>query len=179
VLEVDGGPELELENMHNTECVWQILLFLQSPVVRITRCRLDPDYHCHGCLYLKEIDGGEDLVAFLGDCAVGKLVIDDCPGFGDDVLYAMIPAPQPETSDSTVSYCVPYVEYLWILNCPDFSISALKQVVETRRIRDMSQLSQPPHICILQLSGCVPEVSPEDRDWFEGCLSQFIYNPIQ
>jgi hypothetical protein len=107
------------------------------------------------------------------------LVIDNCPGFGDAVLNAMTgPGPQ------RVCSCAHYIQGLSIINCPDFSISALKQLVETRRIKsswsDRNNFYPPAQqIRVLRLSGRVPVVSSEDIDWFKGCGSQFAYNPMQ
>jgi hypothetical protein len=157
--------------------VGQILDFLEgAPDVHITRCRLDSRSHCDGNLSLQEIDRGKDLGALLRDCGVEKLVVEDCPDFGDEVLNAMILPNQ-----WTFSYCARHVEDLSILDCPNFSISTLKEVVETRRIQSIR--SDPdnkfgrlaPPIYTLRLSGRVPDVSPEDRDWFEGCLSKIFY----
>jgi hypothetical protein len=99
---------------------------------------------------LEEIDIGEDLVEFLTDCHARKLVIDNCPGFGDEVLKAImkpsesvqrrcrcpLPVDNPywmrhldcDLSPREISCCcATYVEDLSILDCRGFSISALKQ----------------------------------------------------
>jgi hypothetical protein len=183
---LDGEDEFEyyfnlemmaLNNMRSTSCVKQILNFFEgSPNVHIVRCPLDPNTYCSGTLLLKEIDRGEDLVAFLRTCRTKKLIIDDCPGFGDAVLHGMT-IPEPGAGPWRLSYCARYVHGLLIINCPDFSVSALKQMVEARRIR--SGRPQPPAIRVLHLSGRVPDVSSEDREWFKRRLSDFSYDPIQ
>jgi hypothetical protein len=179
-LDFDDLCELEmltLKNMHNTK---QILDFFGgSPNLHIARCRLHPDYTVYHVLSLKEIDKSENLVAFLRTCHTEKLIVDDCPGFGDAVLHAMtIPDPGAQAVPWTLPYCAQSVQDLSILNCPDFSISALKQLVETTRINMPYGLTLPP-IHAVQLSGRVPEVSSENREWFKGRLSEFSYNPIQ
>jgi hypothetical protein len=93
--------------------------------VHLTRCRLDPQYSCSKLL-LREIDQGEGLVEFLRASFAKILVVDYCPGFGDAVLNAMT-GPEPQKMRS----CAHYIQGLSIINCPDFSISALKQLVET------------------------------------------------
>jgi hypothetical protein len=165
-----------LNNMHSTHCVTQILDFFGwIPDVQITRCCLAPDAYCDGKLSLKEIDRGEDLVEFLRTCHAKNLVIDDCPGFGDAVLHSMT---MPLGADPwSLSYCARYVQGLSILNCPDFSVSALKLMVQTRRFR--RGMPQAPIIVALHLSGRVPDVSSEDREWFKSRLSDFSYDPIQ
>ena len=81
------------KDMHNTTCIGVILEYLRGPSdVHLTRCKLDPQWRSDETrnLSLKEIDMGEDLVKFFTWCSVEKLVIDDCPGFRDDVLNAMM-----------------------------------------------------------------------------------------
>jgi hypothetical protein len=174
-----GLETIDLKNMHNARCVTDILDFFRgSSKVHIAHCPLDPDYSCNnGELSLKEIDRGGDLVPFLSACArfAGKLVMGDCPSFGNAVLNAMI---SPKS-------CAPYVEDLSILNCLDFSISTLKQLFETRRTQSdpndvfAVRRGRPRHITVLRLSGRVPEVSLQDREWFKRRLSEFSYNAVQ
>jgi hypothetical protein len=121
------------QNMRNTRCVRQFLDFLGEPSnLHISRCRLGPGFHFEGTLSLKEIDVGEDLVEFLRACYIEKLVIDSCPGFGDEVLNAMMTA-NPSADLWGALYCARRVQDLLIHNCLDFSISTLKQMVENRR----------------------------------------------
>jgi hypothetical protein len=130
---------------------------------------------------------GEDLVGFLADCLADKLVISNCPGFGDEVLNAMMtPESRLARWGPGLSRCAPYVKDLSIRNCLDFSISALKRLVEWRRMQStcgpiyINITSAPPsHIQALRLSGRLPDVSTEDKEWFKGCLSEFSYDPIQ
>jgi hypothetical protein len=139
--------------------------FLGGPSnLQIIRCRLDPQC-THGDstnVLLKEIDIGEDLVEFLTHCLAEKLVIDSCPGLDDNAMMR-----------------ISQVEDLSIRNCEGFSISTLKQLVETRRINwsDSKAMQPPPPIKVLQLFRWVPYVSPEDREWFKGHLTHFSYNP--
>jgi hypothetical protein len=172
-----------VENMHNTNSVEQILDFFGGwSNLHIAHGPLHHAYNIEGNLSLKEIDGGEDLVTFLTECVSQKLVIDGCPGFGDEALDAMM-SPESEAYWRMMPSCAPFLQDLSILNCPDFSISNLKKVVEMRRVQSIrmnpSGETLPPRICILRLSGRVPDVSPEDRDWFKGCLYEFSYDPIQ
>jgi hypothetical protein len=145
-------------------------------------------YNCDGSdnLSLKDIDIGEDLLEFLADCVAEKLVIDGCPGFGDGVLNEMMtPDSAKDPFDlRTTCCCAPYVNDLSILNCRGFSISALKQMIETRLIQSRKDpidvdIPPAPHIKILRLSGRVPDVSLEDREWFDGHLSEISYDLIQ
>jgi hypothetical protein len=175
-----------LQNMLNPHCMGQILEFLREPSdVHISRCRLGPQLPCEGTLSLNEIDMGEDLVGFLADCLADNLVINGCPGFGDEVLNAMMtPESVPDRWHPGLSRCAPYIQDLSIRNCLDFSISALKQLVEWRRIQPTCSpkdifSTPPPHIKALRLSGRLPYLSPEDREWFKGCVSEFSYGPIQ
>jgi hypothetical protein len=159
---------MAFENMHNTRCVRQIMDFFEwSSEARFTRCRLGPGRNgvFNQLISLKEIDISENLVAFLAECSSARLVLDGCPGFNDKVLHAML-----------WRSCASSVEILSIRNCSSFSISTLKKVVEARRIHSIYFSTG---ITTLRLSGRVPDVSLEDREWFKGCLSEFSYNPIQ
>jgi hypothetical protein len=173
-----------LENMHNTSSVEQILDVLGGLTdlhLHITHCPLHPSYNFEGHLSLKDIDADQDLVAFLTGCISQKLDIDGCPGFSDELLNAMM---SPESSDDwhKMPSCTPFVQDLSILNCTDFSISTLKKVIETRRTQAIGVnpfvQTMPPRICLLRLSGRVPDVSEEDREWFKSLLSDFSYDPI-
>jgi hypothetical protein len=169
---------LILKDMHDAGSVGQILDVVGGSDLHIIRCALPDYYDFEGNVSLVQIDVREDLLAFLTDSPAKKLVINRCPGFGDEILNAMM-APEYGAYRDNPS-CAPLVQDLSILNCPDFSISTLKKVVETRRIHSMTQGSDhiwPTRIDALRLSGRVPDVSPEDRDWFKGCLSEFSYDP--
>ena len=89
----EPAPEtIVITNMYDTHCVDQIVNFLGEPSnLHITRCHLDRDqFSSQGTVSLKDIDIGEDLLGFLTLCVAEKLVIDGCPGFGDEVLNAMM-----------------------------------------------------------------------------------------
>jgi hypothetical protein len=110
-----GLGTIDLENIHNTCSVRQILDILRgSSDLHITRCPLSPGYIYDGNLTLKEIDSGEDLVGFLTECFSDKLVIDNCPGFDDDILNAMMSS-ESEADWLTMPACTQYVEALVIL----------------------------------------------------------------
>jgi hypothetical protein len=166
--------------MRNTQWTGLFLEFLKEPSdVHITRCHLDPQFLFEGNVTLKDIDIGEDLVGFLANCVAEKLVINRCPGFNDLVLHAMMtPESGPDLPGFPYGAPVPYVKDLSILNCRGFSISALKQLVEARRTQVIWS-TPPPHFRALRLSGRVPDVSLEDREWFRGHVSEFSYNPTQ
>ena len=183
------GPEtMVITNMYDTHCVDQILKFLGEPLnLHLTRCRLARDqFACDGTVSLKDIDIGEDLIGFLKVCIAEKLVIDGCPGFGDEVLNAMITA-HAEWWMVLYNDCAGNVQDLSIRNCVEFSISTLKQLVETRRqlvenprgFSDIFNIHPPSPIKALRLSGYVPEISSEDIEWFRGHVSEFSYDPTQ
>jgi hypothetical protein len=165
--------------MHNTRCVEQILEFFGGlSDVHLVRCPLDPQYNCGYNLSLEEIDEGEDLSKLLRSSFAETLVIDNCPGFGDAVLNAMTDPGAQEKS------CAYYMEGLTIIDCPNFSISALKQLVKTRRFQlqwsyEDDCYTPTPQFRDLRLVGCVPVISSEDIDWFNSCVSQFAYNPTR
>jgi hypothetical protein len=170
-----GQATVTIKNMHNACGVRQILdLFGASSKVHLTRCRL-PEYSCTSKhLSLKAIDEGEDLVEFLRACTTTMLVIDDCPGFNDAVLDAMT-KPARDTPPRKSWSCAQYLQGLSIINCLNFSISALKQLLETRQGKSTWS---PAFLPVLRPTGRVPVVSSEDRDWFKRGVSQFSYNPM-
>jgi hypothetical protein len=180
VFDIDEpAPEtIVVTNVYNIHCVSQILRFLGDPSnLHITRCRLDR-FPCWGTVFLKDIDIGEDLIGFLTLCLSEKLVIDGCPGFGDEVLTMM--TLHMDRRIMLYCACARNVEDLSIRNCVDFSISTLKTLVETRRVpNDIFGIHQPSPIKVLRLSGYVPEVSSEDIEWFRGHVSEFSYDPTQ
>ena len=191
----EPAPEtIVITNMYDTHCVDQILKFLGEPSnLDITHCRLARERFSCNNISLKDIDRREDLLRFLTVCIAKDLVIDSCPGFGDEVLNAMMTA-NADHGRMLYECGAHYVEELSISNCVEFSISTLKQLVENRKqlIENWKQLveiqSGPPDIFsirppspinVLQLSGNVPEVSSEDIEWFRGHVSDFFYDPTQ
>jgi len=177
---IDYPPEtMVFKNVYNPHCVSQIVEVLGEPEnMHLTRCRPGHlfDDERTVTLSLNDIDVGDDLVKFLDNCNSPKIIINGCPGFGDEVLDALTTG-IPITDLGRIC-CARSVEDLSILNCVDSSISKLKQLVETRCIpRDPDDVHRPLPIKVLRLSGRVPDVSLEDKEWFEGRLSEFFYNP--
>jgi hypothetical protein len=117
-------------------------------------------------LSLKLIDRGEDIVEYLRLFRGDDLIIDDCPGFNDDVLNAM-------TEHMPFPCCAPLVRRLTIDNCPNISLPALKKLVTTRCYDGVPR--EYPSMLGLDLTGCVTEMSLFDEDWFERWLT-FSYN---
>ena len=180
----EPGPEtIVITNMYNAHCLNQIGGYLGEPSnLHITRCCLDQDtFCCQGTVSLKDIDIGEDLTRFLTGCLAEKLVVDGCPGFGDEVLNAMMTADDWWGMRSGARN----VQEFLIHNCVGFSISALKRLVETRKqlveMRNGRHVTFhiPPTINVLRLSGYVPEVSSEDIEWFICHVPEFSYDPTQ
>jgi hypothetical protein len=69
-------------------------------------------------------------------------------------------------------YCTPELEELSIINCPNISLPALKEMLETRCHDARNWLTA------IKISGCLPEMSLEDAEWFYDRLFAFTYNRV-
>ena len=165
-----------LENLQNANSVDQLIGVLgqSSDDIQIIRCRRGYQSAYEGNLSLKDIDSSEILIAHLRVFWGPTLVIDDCPGLNDDVLKAMATPDFHNTS----FHCARDVRHFSILNCPNISVPALKQLVETRLHIALAGLpvGAALPITMLRLSGCDLDISTDDRNWFSDRLSQFSYD---
>jgi hypothetical protein len=111
-----GLKTIVLESMPSTRCAQKIVTCLGAPqYVHIIRSGLISVFRSFSQSHtiLQEIDEGEDLVAFIKKFSDCVLAVRDCPGFNDEVLDAM-------------HHCAPELQDLSIFNCPNISITALK-----------------------------------------------------
>jgi hypothetical protein len=155
-----------------------IFEFLDDPRdVRISRCpigfmermighvddQVDPDvirdnpHEPITGLELVRIDNdSQDFISFLDCWSGGVLSFISCPGFNDNVLDEMA-----SPSEDGGFQCAPELINLTIIDCPDFSVAALKRLVSAR-----DGLVQ-----WLTIGGHAPYFSLEDKAWFNmrGC----------
>ena len=118
-------------------------------------------------LTLEEITAGPDLTKFLGDWHGHILSLQNCPGFNDSVLR-MCEVAAPNMSELRIS------------DCPNFSVGALREMLDRRSklaAYSDNQWDLPPFspITVLTVEGCGPLISSEDLKWFQGHLSYFYW----
>jgi hypothetical protein len=124
-----------------------------------------------GDLILAEMD--KDMVPFLRVFKANELEVLRCPSFNDIVLDAM-------GSEENGSFpCATYIRTLSITNCLNFSVAALRRLVESR-------LHLPPEnndqwnptttrLDGLFLEGNIPLISEADSAWFVANVPTFRY----
>ena len=171
---------LMFEDMHDPWIMNQIFHILGAHCeIRFTSCSFGgvTDTFRHfgsaesgGELRLAEID--QDIVPLLRVSDAHYLHITRCPSFDDTtILDAM-----GSQADGTFA-CVTYMRSLTISNCLNFSIAALRRLVESRL-----HLPDPPldewmsiatQIQSLQLFGDLPPISEADRAWFAANVPEF------
>jgi hypothetical protein len=85
-----------------------------------------------------------------------------CPGFNDAVLQMMA------LREDGIRSCASEMVQLTIVNCPNFSIDALRHLVNAR-------VSTPDgrQIEALQILDRVSVISDEDRQWFSTNVDEF------
>jgi hypothetical protein len=166
-----SGAFLDLEDLHDFEVTGQIIHFLGNPYyISFTLCTFEDITHAlqhfsYGdggrVLLLTEID--HDLAPFLRIWHGHTLYITNCPRFDDILLDKM------GSKENRIFMFARYMETLRIHNCPNFSIAALRRLVEFRLGVDVDNWNPPTRqIRAITLSGDVPSVSEADRAWFVG-----------
>ncbi|KAJ3517003.1 hypothetical protein NLJ89_g776 [Agrocybe chaxingu] len=95
----------------------------------------------------------DDLTHFLSLWDGNDLLIDECPGLTDDTL---------EHFAAQVGYFSMTV--LRILDCPNFSVAALKRLVGARVLS--AHIANGEEMRTVDVTGNGPELSEDDRSWF-------------
>jgi hypothetical protein len=149
----------------------------------IRNCEVSSFATSLGCLRLTLYDIEDDgLGALLAHWDGEDLHIHNCPSFNDDVLETM-------TNTYTDDVSAPCMTKLTISDCPNFSVAALRELVDCRSKGplggdpgdegwyegnmddyDMSPIKQ------LVVSGSGPTISREDSLWFKANLDVFQWN---
>jgi hypothetical protein len=145
-----------------------ILDFLNNPLeVMISRCAIGGVGFLFGdgntVLKLVEIEENQDFMSLLDYWIGNELSFISCLGFNDGTLDEL-------SSVEDGDFVCPDLLGLSIIDCPDFSVAALKRLVSARRAA-----SKP--IRTLVIGGRAPYFSIEDKTWFEGSLECSFYNP--
>ena len=120
---------------------------------------------------MAEID--QDLTSALRFWNGPHLDLADCPRFDDVCIAAMA------TQENGVFNCAPYVRSFDIYECPNFSVAALRGLVESKLHLTLAP-ELPNHlepiftrferICV---SDGAPPFSPEDVAWFRDNVTYF------
>jgi hypothetical protein len=171
---------LIFEELHDFRVIDEIIRLLNDPYdISLTSCTLgdatDGFWHfgdgegIRGALTLAQMMN-QDMAPLLRLWNGRDLDIIGCPSFNDVVLHLM------SSMEGGAFICAKYVQQLSIQNCPNFSISALQQLVESRLDypNDYHYHSlTPTKFDSISLQGNVPSVSQEDRAWFVGNVDIF------
>jgi hypothetical protein len=115
-----------------------------------------------GRLSLQDIDADQDLVPLLRNWEGYCLTVKDCPSFNDTVLHVM--APGEDGSHN----CAHYMTQLVILDCSNFSVAALRQLVRAK-------LNAGHELQTLAVDGDAPVISDEDHEWLCESIDDFYY----
>jgi hypothetical protein len=120
-----------------------------------------------GHLTLQDIDVNQELMPILGRFVSHNLRIINCPGFDDGVLDTM------SAKALGTHIFARSARRLDIIDCPNFSVDALKFLVTSRAD---SQSPWVPEMKRIAIAGRVPHISPEDQLWFSQHLEEFSYH---
>jgi hypothetical protein len=146
--------ELQLKDIHNARSLTDIFDILTNTInVTVTHSAIGDagPFNSEGHLTLEDIDADQDLVPLLRNWEGYDLTVEGCPSFNDTVLHMMAPR-----EDGTHN-CAHYMAELVILDCPNFSVAALKELVSAKlNAADGFTLES------LRVSGRAPYISAED-----------------
>jgi len=157
---------LVFEDMHDSQIMDHIINLVNPYTLTCIRCTFEGTFRHFGrptrsVLVLEDIDGDiSPLVrAFDGE----TLNITRCPRF-DDTILDMMTGPG---GNQTLA-CTRYLQNLDILDCPNFSIAALRRLVASRlHLENVpAAAAVEPPVQIIFLAGDVPAISDVDWEWF-------------
>jgi hypothetical protein len=149
--------ELRLQDMHNSPSLVEIFdVFRHASNITFTHSAIGDagPFNWDGYLTLEEIDADQDFVPLLHNWEGHYLTVKGCPSFNDTVVHMMAPR-----EDGT-HHCARYMTELVIWDCPNFSVAALRQLVNAK-------LNAADGFAIesLRVSGRAPVISLEDHQW--------------
>jgi hypothetical protein len=155
---------LDCEDIGDMESLeYLIEYFEEVPDLTLTRCAVGNAIFAAEILTLNGIDDDvDDFNNILRFWSGRHLILEHCPGFDDAFL---------ETMCLSGGNCTA-VKSLDAWDCSNFSVPALKRLVESRESADWC-----PALEGLYIAGRCPSFSPEDRLWFEEHLASFVLVP--
>jgi hypothetical protein len=157
--------ELRLEDIHNSQSLAEIFHLLpENSTVTLFHSAIGDvgPFNSEGHLILKNIHADEDLVPLLRFWEGCSLTVNHCPSFNDTVLHMMAPR------EDNIRNCAYDMVDLTIMDCPNFSVAALKQFVSAK-----SSVADRPGIQSLQVFSDVPAISDEDCRWLSENVDNF------
>jgi hypothetical protein len=169
---------LIIEDLHDFQVTEELFTVMDSlSNLSLLRCTLGDATEGFGGNFgdlsvLRLQDINQDLVPLLCFWNGHNLQVSNCPRFDDSVLDMM------SSVENRDPICAPFAHTLYIRDCPNFSFSALRRLVEYR-------LHLPPdfgdpfdpiptRFRHLYVSGSVPSLSAQDRAWFASNVSTFF-----
>lgn len=128
-------------------------------------------------LTLEDIGQDDDLTICLRKWSGSVLTLSRCPGFDDRVLNMMGDPDVLEDFDNSPNSLVK----LTLIDCPNFSIEALKGMLEGRNedVEDVLKYYGPPVIEGIKVCGKGPFLSSEDVGWFKEKLRYLDWHTQQ
>jgi hypothetical protein len=155
---------LQLKDMHISKSLAEIFDFCTytNEITFTSSATGDAGaFNSEAYLTLEDIDADQDLVPLLRNWEGFYLEVKRCPSFNDVVLHMMAPG------EDGAYNCAQHMGKLVILDCPNFSVSALKQLVRAK----LNGLA----IDLLKVSGRAPVISVEDYLWLSENTDRFNY----
>jgi hypothetical protein len=152
-------------------------------MVTITNCVLEEEHifslFCQD-LYLDAIDVDGHLPSLLQSWDGITVHFINCPGYDDDVLETLGSVNRNDQSSFNASCLIEIIS----IGCSNFSIEALKRLVERRnRTVDYADPEwwkkvEAPELDTVMVEGYGSELSTGDRQWFESHLREFFWNGV-
>ncbi|KAF9464048.1 hypothetical protein BDZ94DRAFT_533745 [Collybia nuda] len=153
---------------------------LYADELHISKCSLTAmeDIPFTENLKLEDISPAEDLSISLRKWPGSVLTLSRCLGFNDRVLDMM---GDPDVLHDFFDNSPNNLVKLILIDCPNFSIEALKRMLEGRNedVEDVLRYYGPPAIEGIKVNGAGPSLSYEDVEWFKGRLRYLDWHTEQ
>lgn len=144
----------------------------------------------YGTIYwltLSEIPISANLATTLHVSSISVLVLEECPGFDDNVLRILggkrdlyEGTPEEEASDNNGEEDELHsLLKLSLKDCPNFTVAALKGMVEMRSLRYNNDFSNISTIKEISVVGRGPSLLPEDFLWFCTMVNYIHWRTVQ
>jgi hypothetical protein len=160
--------ELELKDIHNSQSLAENFDLVDCSVVAFTHSAIGDvgPFNSEGRLILEDIDADQDLVPLLRSWEGSSLTVKGCPSFNDTGLHMMTPR------EDSVRNCAYDMAELIIVDCPNFSFAALRQLVSAKL-----NSANGPDIQSIAVDGHASVISAEDYQWLSENVDEFYTKP--
>ncbi|KAF8060660.1 hypothetical protein FPV67DRAFT_301938 [Lyophyllum atratum] len=164
--------ELILEDLDAVTLDPILTLIPMPQTIFITRCSFFVTTDPPDCDFLTLVDIGVDqpIAQVLSTWNGHTVTFEDCPAFDDVFLGMMGGEERPDDEE----FGCPNVQDLTISNCPNFSPSLLRKMMEARMVPD--DYCAHPMILALKVQGLKPPLSSEDEEWFKSNIDDFVWD---